>query len=229
MNGVISFVIFCDWLLLLSVCFWGLSVLQHAPVLHLSPPPRFFLSVRLCSPFIHSCGRGSGCLLTSHSAYVYWLLLCTRHRLRRILLHAVHSAFVINMSHMRTLRFSFLFFCLYVCVCVFKYLFIYFWLLWVFLAAWAFSGVASGATLRCSVWAYCDGFPRGAQALGTRASLVVALGQAWWLWCAGLVAPWCVESSQARDQTRVPCIERQFLNHGITGKPWDMFYNLWIY
>ena len=128
MNGVISFVIFCDWLLLLSVCFWGLSVLQHAPVLHLSPPPRFFLSVRLCSPFIHSCGRGSGCLLTSHSAYVYWLLLCTKHRLRRILLHAVHSAFVINMSHMRTLRFSFLFLSLSicVCVCVFKDLFIYF-------------------------------------------------------------------------------------------------------
>ena len=32
----------------------------------------------------------------------------------------------------------------------------------------------------------------------------------------GLVAPWQVESSQTRDQTRVPCLGRQILNHWTT-------------
>ena len=32
----------------------------------------------------------------------------------------------------------------------------------------------------------------------------------------GLVAPWQVESPQTRDQTRVPCIGRQILNHWAT-------------
>ena len=82
-----------------------------------------------------------------------------------------------HVTHEDTEVFFFISLSVYMCVCVCIYRFIYLlWLLWVFLAAWAFSGVASGATLRCSVWAYCDGFPRGAQALGTRASLVVALG-----------------------------------------------------
>ena len=41
--------------------------------------------------------------------------------------------------------------CMCVCVFVFKDLFIYFWLRWVSLSAWAFSTVASGATLGCGV------------------------------------------------------------------------------
>ena len=34
----------------------------------------------------------------------------------------------------------------------------------------------------------------------------------------GLAAPWHVESSQTRDQTSVPCIGRQILNHWTTRK-----------
>ena len=34
-----------------------------------------------------------------------------------------------------------------------------------------------------------------------------------WLWCMGLATPWHVGSSQTRDQTSVPCMARQILNH----------------
>lgn len=125
MNGVISFVIFCDWLLLLSVCFLRfIRTAACTSASFVSPSQVLFISKTVFS-FYPFMWPGSGCLLTSHSAYIYWLLLCTRHRLRRILLHAVHSAFVINMSHMRTLRFSFLFFCLYVCVCVYLNIYLF--------------------------------------------------------------------------------------------------------
>ena len=33
------------------------------------------------------------------------------------------------------------------------------------------------------------------------------------MWHMGLVAPWHVDSSQTRNQTYVPCIGRQILNH----------------
>ena len=46
-----------------------------------------------------------------------------------------------------------------------------------------------------------------AQALGIRTQR---------LWCTGLVVPRHVESSQTRDQTQVPCIGRQILNHWTT-------------
>lgn len=36
-----------------------------------------------------------------------------------------------------------------------------------------------------------------------------------WLWCGALVAPQQMESSQTRDQTRIPCTGRRILN------PWD--------
>ena len=36
------------------------------------------------------------------------------------------------------------------------------------------------------------------------------------MWPPGLVAPEHVESSQTRDQTHVPCIDRQILIHGTT-------------
>ena len=58
-------------------------------------------------------------------------------------------------------------------------LLIYFWLCWVFVAVCGLSLVAaSGATLcRGTQASYCGGFPCcGAQALGTRASVVVAHG-----------------------------------------------------
>ena len=57
-------------------------------------------------------------------------------------------------------------------------LFIYFWLHWVFVAVRGLSLVAAraGATLHCCAQAsHCGGFScRGAQALGARASVVVA-------------------------------------------------------
>ena len=62
----------------------------------------------------------------------------------------------------------------------FIYLFIYFWLRRVFVAVCGLSLVAAsgGSTLCCSVWAsHCGGFSCcRAQALGTRASVVVARG-----------------------------------------------------
>ena len=61
----------------------------------------------------------------------------------------------------------------------FIYLFIYFWLHWVFVAAHGLSLVATnGATLHCSVRAsHCGGFSYcGARALGAQASVVVAHG-----------------------------------------------------
>ena len=178
MNGIISFVIFWDWLLLLSVCFWGLSVLQHAPVLHLSPPPRFFLSARLCVlPLsIHVAG---GAVVSSRLIQLTFIDCCCVPDTSLGAYYFTQSTLHLSSTCHTWGHSGFLFYfslCLYVCVCVFKDLFIYFWLRWVFLAAWAFSGVASGATLRCSVWIYCDGFPRGAQALSTRASVVVAPG-----------------------------------------------------
>ena len=36
------------------------------------------------------------------------------------------------------------------------------------------------------------------------------------MWLTGLVAPWHVGSSQTRARTRVPCIDRQILNHCAT-------------
>ena len=102
--------------------------------------------------------------------------------------------------------------------------FIYFWLCWVFVAAHRLSlFVASRATLRCGVRAYCGSFSCcGARALGVRASVVVARGlsscgtQAQYLWRTGLVAPWHVRSSRTRAQTRVPGIGRRILNHCAT-------------
>ena len=47
--------------------------------------------------------------------------------------------------------------------------------------------------------------------------------QAQWLWHIGLAAPWHVESSQTRDQTRVPCIVRRILIHCTTGGNYILF------
>ena len=43
------------------------------------------------------------------------------------------------------------------------------------------------------------------------------------LWHMGLVAPWHVESSWTRNQTRVPHIGRQIFNHWTTRKTSGMF------
>ena len=67
----------------------------------------------------------------------------------------------------------------------------------------------AGATLHCSAQApHCRG-PSccGAQAPDTQAQQ---------LWLTGPVAPRHVGSSQTRARTRVPCIDRQTLNHCAT-------------
>ena len=83
-----------------------------------------------------------------------------------------------------------------------------------------------GATLPCSARAsHCGGFSCcRAQALGTRASVVVACvlsscgSRAQQLWCTGFVAPRHVGFSRTRARTCVPCIGRRILNHCATGE-----------
>ena len=52
----------------------------------------------------------------------------------------------------------------------------------------------------------------GATLCGMRASPQWLL----WLWSTGLAAPWHVGSSQTRDQTRAPCIDRRIPTHCTT-------------
>ena len=103
------------------------------------------------------------------------------------------------------------------------YLFIYFWLLWVFVAALGLSPVeASGgySSLQCSGFSL-----RWLLLLGSTGSRARGLQQLWHagskaqaqqLWHTGLVAPPHVGSSQTRDRTCVPCIGRRILNHCAT-------------
>ena len=81
-----------------------------------------------------------------------------------------------------------------------------------------------GATLRCSAWAsHCGGFSvaehgfqaRRLQQLQHVGSVVAACGLQQ-LWRTDLVALRHVGSSQTRDRTHVPCIDRRILNHCIT-------------
>ena len=111
------------------------------------------------------------------------------------------------------------------------YLFIYFWLRWVFVAARGHPlVVASGgySSLQCagfslrwllllrSTGSRCAGF----SSCGTRAQQ---------LWLTGLVAPRHVGSSQIRARTRVPCIGRRILNHCATRAfPLLMFFMKYI-
>ena len=96
-----------------------------------------------------------------------------------------------------------------------KFLFIYFWLRWIFVAARGLSLlVARGgySSMRCTGFSWqwllllqsTGSRCTGSSSCGTRAQQ---------LWGTGLVAPWHVGSSRARAQTRVPCIGRQILNH----------------
>ena len=102
----------------------------------------------------------------------------------------------------------------------FIYLFIYFWLCWVFLAARRLSLVAASGGYSSLRWA---GFSLrwllllGARALGTWAQqlwLVGSRAQAQQLWHTGFVAPWHMGSSRTRARTHVPCIGRR--NHCTT-------------
>ena len=112
-----------------------------------------------------------------------------------------------------------------VIACFFIYL--YFWLCWVFIAACGLSLVAASrgySSLQCAGFSlqwllllWSTGSRRtGFSSCGTRAQQLWLMGsraQAQKLWRTGLVAPWHVGSSQTRARTRVPCIGRQILNH----------------
>ena len=107
------------------------------------------------------------------------------------------------------------------------FLFFFFWLCWVFVAAHRLSlVVASGgySSLRCT------GFSLRwlllLRSMGTRHVGFSSCG-AWaqWLWCMGLVAPRHVGSSWTRAQTRVPSIGRWILNDHTTREAlyWVLF------
>ena len=116
---------------------------------------------------------------------------------------------------------------------LFIYLFIYFWLRWVFVAARGLSLVAASGGCSSS---RCAGFSlrwllllrstgcrregaRGLSSCGNQAPQLWLVGsrvQAQQLWCTGLVAPRHVGSSRTRALTRVPCIGRRILNHFAT-------------
>ena len=92
-----------------------------------------------------------------------------------------------------------------------EYLFIYFGLRWVFVAACGLPLVAaSGVTLHCGARAsHCGGFSScGVQALGTRASVVVAHG----LSCSTAYGIFLNEGSNLC----VLCIGRRIFNHWTT-------------
>ena len=95
------------------------------------------------------------------------------------------------------------------------YIFIYFRLYWVFIAAHCFSSCPSsreGPLSSCGVWAslvVVASLVAEHGLLGTQASAVVA-------WNMGSVALRNVESSWTRGWTHVPCTGRQILNHWTT-------------
>ena len=108
-----------------------------------------------------------------------------------------------------------------------NFLFIYFWLHWVFIAACGLSLVAASggqSSLRCRGFSLqcllllCSTGSRhvGFSSCGTQAQQLWHEGsraQAQQLWRTGLVAPQHVGSSRTRARTCVPCIGRWILNH----------------
>ena len=99
----------------------------------------------------------------------------------------------------------------YICLFMHTYTFTFFLLCWVFVSMH-----------RLSLVAVSRGYTLGAvhRLLIVGASLAAEHGL-WGAWASvvvhvGLVAPWCVESSWTRDQTRVPCIGWWILNHWTT-------------
>ena len=110
------------------------------------------------------------------------------------------------------------------------YLFIYFWLRWVFVAARGLSLVAvsggysllqcMGFSLRWLLLLWSTGSRYvGFSSCGMQAQQLWLTGSrahAQQLWRTDLVAPQHVGSSWTRARTRVPCIGRQILNHCAT-------------
>ena len=138
---------------------------------------------------------------------------------------------------MLPLNSHFVFFSLFIFL-IDLYLFIYFCLCWVFVAAHGFSLlVASGgySSLRCAGFSLqwllllrSTGSKHvGFSSCGTWAQQMWLAGsrvQAQQLWRTGLVAPWHVGSSQTRVRTHIPCIGRQILNHCATREAFFLFF-----
>ena len=94
-----------------------------------------------------------------------------------------------------------------------NYVFIYFWLLWVFIAACSLSLIAaSGGYNLVAGASHCHGFSLQTQAPGL-SSLVAA---------HGFVAVWH-DQDATRDETRVPCIAQWILNHWTTRETLTFF------
>ena len=106
-------------------------------------------------------------------------------------------------------------------VSLFSKIYLIFWLWWVFVGTCGLSLVAESnqsggySSLRCVSFASVASLVAeqrlqhtGLQELRRRAQQ---------LWCTCLAGPQHVESAQTRDQTGIPCIARQILNHLNTG------------
>ena len=72
---------------------------------------------------------------------------------------------------------------------------------------------------RCAGFSSCGMWPQQLSLTGSRV-------QTQQLWCTGLVTPQHVGSSQARAQTRVPCIGRRILNHCATREASDLIFRV---
>ena len=121
--------------------------------------------------------------------------------------------------------------CLYVYLFIkFIYLFIYFWLRWVFVAASGLPLVAGSgdySLLRCSgfsLWWLLLSRSTGSRRVGLSSCgrwaqqlwLVGSRAQAQQLWHTGPVAPRHVGSSRTRARARVPCSGKRIPNHCAT-------------
>ena len=111
--------------------------------------------------------------------------------------------------------------CFFVFFFILIIVFIYFWLCWIFVAAQTFLQLwCLGFSLQWFLLLQSTGSRHtGFSSCGMWAQQLWLLGsraQAQQLWHVGLVAPRHVESSGTRDQTHVPCISRQILNHQTT-------------
>ena len=89
-----------------------------------------------------------------------------------------------------------------------RFVYTYFWLCWIFIAARAFS--SCGGCSLVAVWALL--------------TAVVSLVAEHRLRSCSLAAPWHVESSQTRDQICVPCIGGRFFTTEPPGKLWFSYF-----
>ena len=106
-------------------------------------------------------------------------------------------------------------FAIYVYCFFLSFFFFLFWLILVFVAA---QGLSLVVMRQGYLLSQCSGFSLRwlllLQRTGSRHVGFMSF-RAWTqqLWHRGLAALWHVGSSQTRDQTHVPCIDRQILNH----------------